>query len=251
MNYLRSTAELLAEHLRAAIERGELVEPLPSIHDWSSKLGVSHGTLEGAIQILKREGVIRTRPRKGIYIARPASSRRRLRQPPTARWIFCGLTWKKSPNIPEILGTVTQKLSEHGIHVSIEMLNDTRLRALHGKGEVSHEMLVLASFPREHQRLFSNFRRSALLLGAPASGVELPYVFIDGVVDAAGFHRHRTSARRPVALLRAVSRRAVAGPAARPLKRLAWLARLLPATSGDIQPGRVPRALGCRRFSKF
>jgi len=178
MQFLRSTAELLAEHLRRAIENGELVEPLPSIHDWSAKLGVSHGTLENALKILKREGVIRTRPRKGIYIARPRAVRC-LQQPPTVRWILAGLTWKKSPNIPEILGTLTQSLSEHGIRMSVEMLDDRRLDALHARGEVPHELLVLASFPREHQHLFSDFRRSALLLRAPFPGVDLPYVFID------------------------------------------------------------------------
>jgi DNA-binding LacI/PurR family transcriptional regulator len=179
VQFLRSTAELLAEHLRGAIERGELVEPLPPVHEWSARLGVSHGTLEKALQILKREDLIRTRPRMGIYLARPAPTRRRLQQPPTVRWIFSGLTWKKSPNVPEILGTVTQKLSEHGIRVSIDMLDGTRLKALHTRGELPHEMLVLSSFPREHQRLFSDFRRSALLLGAPFPGVELPYVLID------------------------------------------------------------------------
>src|SRR5688572_11109358 len=131
MQFLRSTAELLAEHLRGAIERGELVEPLPCIHDWSARLGVSHGTLETALKILKREGLIRTRPRKGVYIARPAGTHRRLQHPPTIRWIYCGRKLKHASNVPEIVGWVMQNLTEHDIRVSLETLDDARLKALH------------------------------------------------------------------------------------------------------------------------
>jgi hypothetical protein len=35
MDYLRSTADLLADQLRTGIERGEWTNPLPNIRDWN------------------------------------------------------------------------------------------------------------------------------------------------------------------------------------------------------------------------
>lgn len=67
-SYLCSKAELLADHLQACIQRGELPNPLPNIRQWSVRLGVSHGTLESALGILKQRGLLESRPRKGIYI---------------------------------------------------------------------------------------------------------------------------------------------------------------------------------------
>src|SRR5258708_5062071 len=121
MHFLRTRGELLAEHLRQAIARGELVSPLPNIRDWSTQLGVSHGTLEKALHILKREGLIRTRPRKGVHVMRPETTRPRLQQPPTVRWMFYGRNYKNIPTVPEIMGAIGQRLSPHDIRFSLEM----------------------------------------------------------------------------------------------------------------------------------
>src|SRR5438552_2693979 len=129
MKFLRSKAEHLADHLRECIERGELAEPLPNIRDWSGRLGVAHGTLEMALNILKRDGLVRTRPRKGIHIVHEATPRQRLQQPPVVRWIFHGGYFKNVPTMSEILTAITQRLAPHGIRFGLEMSNDARLRA--------------------------------------------------------------------------------------------------------------------------
>jgi DNA-binding LacI/PurR family transcriptional regulator len=188
MNFLRSKPEHLAEHLRDCIARGEIVEPLPNIRDWSERLGVAHGTLESAIGILKREGVLRTRPRKGVHIVRGPARARRLQQPPTVRCIFYGRHYRDVPTLTEIIGAISQRLTPHGIRFSLEMCNDARLRALHRQGERPHEMLLLSSMPKKYQELFSDFRRSVLLIGPPFPGIGLAFISND-VIPA---FRHAT-----------------------------------------------------------
>jgi len=188
MNFLRSKPEHLAEYLRDAIARGEVVEPLPSIRDWSARLGVAHGTLETAVGILKREGLLRTLPRKGVQIVRETTPRHRPQQPPTVRWIFCGRSYRDVPTLSELLTALTQRLAPHGIRFSLEMLNDARLRAIHRQGKRPHEMLLLSSAPKTYQEMFAGFRDSVLLIGPAAPGVDLPYISND-VISA---FRHAT-----------------------------------------------------------
>jgi hypothetical protein len=176
MEFIRSKPEQLADYLRQRIERGDLVEPLPNIRDWSAQLGVAHGTLETALGILKRQGVIRTRPRKGVHITRPATKPRQLHQPPTVRWLFYGGHYRNVPTISELITALTQRLAPHGIRFSLELCNASRLRAIHQQGERPHEMLILSSMTSPYQEMFAAFRRSVLLVGPPLPGVELPFI---------------------------------------------------------------------------
>ena len=180
MQFLRSKAEHLADHLRESIARGKLVEPLPNLRDWSANLGVAHGTLERALQILKQEGIVRARPRQGIHIVRVAPKRPRLQEPPFVRLIEGHkIKFKDVPAVMEVVGSIAIKLSAHGIRLGVEIYNDARLKILHRQGERPNELLVFRSLSRRYQEMFSDFRRSVLLLGEPFSKIELPFISVD------------------------------------------------------------------------
>jgi DNA-binding LacI/PurR family transcriptional regulator len=180
VEFLRSKAEHLADHLREAIASGRLVEPLPNLRDWSSSLGVAHGTLEKALDILKREGLVRARPRKGIHLVRRVSPRPRLKEPPFVRLIEGhNVKMKDVPTVLQVLGSIALRLSAHGIRLGIEIYSDARLKTLHEQGERPNELLLFRSLPRRFQELFSDFQRSVLLLGEPAPGIQLPFITID------------------------------------------------------------------------
>lgn len=194
MKFLRSRVEQLADHLRECVARGELASPLPSIRDWSAKLGVAHGTLERALKILKRDGLVRAQPRKGIHLTRRTSVRNRLRQPPQVRWLVYGRRYQDMSSMAEIFAALGQRLSPHGIRLSLELCNSSRLRAIHAEGQLNYQMLVLPSFSKEFQELFATFERSALIVGRPFPGVRLSHISAD--VPGAIWHAIWMLARR-------------------------------------------------------
>src|SRR3712207_927841 len=63
----------LAQQVRAAIARGELEpeEGLPSVRQLSRELVVNPNTVARAYTELEREGLLVSRPGRGIYVARP------------------------------------------------------------------------------------------------------------------------------------------------------------------------------------
>lgn len=188
MHLIRSKVEQLVDHLRGSIERGEVVEPLPNIVAWSEQLGVSHGTLEKAIVILKRQGLIVTRPRKGIHLAGRTAPRPALQQAPVVRWIAYGRRYKDMSTLAEIFGAISERLGARGIRFSLEMCDAVRLKAIHRQGPRAHELLLLPSLPREFQALF-NRQKNVLLLGPPFEGIRLPSI----LTDAMAAIRHATN----------------------------------------------------------
>jgi GntR family transcriptional regulator len=66
----------LAAILRGQIERGELVprQPLPSESYLVGQYGVSRGTARRAVQVLRDEGLVRTIPQRGTYVAESGKS---------------------------------------------------------------------------------------------------------------------------------------------------------------------------------
>jgi DNA-binding GntR family transcriptional regulator len=58
----------LAALLRGQIESGELTARVPSVKTLSQEHGVSHITAEKALDVLKREGLVRTAIGKGTYV---------------------------------------------------------------------------------------------------------------------------------------------------------------------------------------
>jgi len=179
MNFLRSKSEHLADHLRGSIARGELREPLPNIRTWSGKLGVGIHTLELALKILHHEGVVRIRPRKGIQLGVVRGIVDNSQQARVVRWICYGRDFPDLSVLMEFFATILQQLQPHEIGFSIEPCDAARLRLIHARGESPHQMLLLTSLPDEFQRLFADFKRSALINGLPVAGVSLPYISID------------------------------------------------------------------------
>ena len=61
----------LADILRGQIERRELVprQPLPSETYLVQRYGVSRGTARRSVAVLREEGLVRTIPQRGSYVA--------------------------------------------------------------------------------------------------------------------------------------------------------------------------------------
>ncbi|MBI4025792.1 MAG: substrate-binding domain-containing protein [Verrucomicrobia bacterium] len=191
MKFIQSRVEQLADHLRERIARGEFSSPLPSIRDWSGRLGVAHCTLENALKILKRDGLVRTqpqKPRKGSRLARKTRVRKVFRHPPLVRWLTYGRFYRDIPTQMEIFMVLNERLSLRGIRLSLEACSDSRLNAIHREGPRDDQMLALHSFSWEMQELFDDFKMSALLIGQPFPKVRLPFV----TMDVLGAIRHAT-----------------------------------------------------------
>ena len=179
MKFYQSRVEQLAKHLRESIGRGEYFSPLPSVRDWGAKLGAAHSTLVSAIKILKRDGLVRTQPRQGIYLVRRTNIRKSFQQPPLIRWLVYGRKYQESVAYAEILTALGQRLAPHGIRLDLEICSATRLKAIQREGPRNDQMLVLPSFPQELQDLFAGFEKSALVIGHPFPGIRLPYITVD------------------------------------------------------------------------
>lgn len=177
--FLRSRAEQLADYLRGCIARGEICDPLPGIREWSARLGAGRGTLEQALHILHREGLLSVEPRRGIRLAgvppRPATADR----PRVVRWLLYGRNYPDMSVVMEILAMLSERLQAHDIHLQLERFTAQRFREIHKQGEHPNTMLFLVSLPAEFQRMFANFRKSAIVIGLPAEGVNLPFVSND------------------------------------------------------------------------
>lgn len=179
MHFLRSKSHQLADHLRGCIARGELREPLPNLRTWSTELGVGLHTLEAALQILHAERVVRIRPRKGVEILGAGSKSGDPQLPRAVRWICYTRDFPDLSPTMEMLDAIAEQLRHHGIGFHIERCDAVRLRSIHARGELAHEMVLLTSLPAEFLELFSSFKRSALINGLPTPGVSLPYISID------------------------------------------------------------------------
>lgn len=189
---LRSRSAQLADYLRGCIVHGELAEPLPSIRDWSVRIGVGHNTLEAALKLLDREGLVTVRPRQrvrlvssGGKVSADAFSHR------TIRWVYYGDPSYDSAIWAELFVAVSGRLSEYGIQIVVERCSSGRLRDLRNGGEKPNQLLLLATLGEleRYQTWFAGFRRSALVIGLPRPGVGLPYVTVD--VDSAIQHAVR------------------------------------------------------------
>jgi DNA-binding LacI/PurR family transcriptional regulator len=176
MNFLRSKAEQLAAHLRECIQRGEVVEPLLGIRAWSLKLGVSRRTLQEALWILGREGLISI-GRQGIRLLdKPRAVSESTRR---VRLLFYG------PEIPNLhydlewIEACSERLHLHGIQFGIERCNAARLLAIASGEGHRNELLFLSSPPARYQKRFEESRKPAVLLGRAAPGVALPFLTVD------------------------------------------------------------------------
>lgn len=190
MSFLRSRAEQLADYLRDAIVRGQLVEPLPDSRSWSKTLGVSRNTLYAALNILQREGLIACDTRKVIRLL-PQDRRHPksvVRAPRVVRVLYYG---NEFPDVSDSFNrfvALSEHLRVHDVQLTMEKCSDPRLRQIAAGKERRGDLLFLLSLPPAHQRLFEREGGNALVLGYPAPGVTLPYVVFDLVAAV----RHAT-----------------------------------------------------------
>ena len=187
MNFLRTRAEQLVDHLRECIARGEVANPLPNTRDWSSKLGVARGTLEAALGILKREGLMQVRAREGTRLRSLAVRSKANPRESIVRWIYYARDYADLSKM-QTIDTTSERLLLHGIRSISERCNMTRLEVIQRSGEFPHELLVLVSLRRRFQKMFEHFQKSALVVGHIFPGVSLPCLCID-VISAV---RHAT-----------------------------------------------------------
>ncbi|MBI4026689.1 MAG: GntR family transcriptional regulator [Verrucomicrobia bacterium] len=178
--FLRSRADQLADYLRGCIARGELVEPLPGIREWSSRLSVGHTTLEAALKTLEQEGLVAVRTREGVHLNFEQAAPNPPQTFRVVRWLYCGRGRNHdiSPCI-EVFRALSDRLGQHDIRLSIENCGVEGIHAIHERGESRRQMVLLGSLPLKLEKLFMDFRRSALVIGIPAPGTGLPYVSND------------------------------------------------------------------------
>jgi DNA-binding GntR family transcriptional regulator len=60
----------VADRLREQITSGELGPKLPSHMDLAEQMGVAPRTIDRALKVLRDEGLIETRPGRGVFVAR-------------------------------------------------------------------------------------------------------------------------------------------------------------------------------------
>lgn len=169
MNFLNSRSELIADDLRQQILRGEIASPLPDTRTWSARLGTSRTNLTAALRILEKEGLLLIRGRKGVSL-KPIRSKQIGASPliKTVRFVYYGKDFPALPYTLFWLGALVERLSSQGIHFILERCSEKRLREIGSLGEkkTNRELLLLFSLSDAHQKLFANFKSSALEVGA-------------------------------------------------------------------------------------
>lgn len=175
-SFSRCKSEHLADHLKTAIRQGHLRDPLPSLREWSTMLDVSGGTLQSALKILKREGWIRSLPKKGYYLARRKSPvpSPHLR---SVRWIRHS-AFRRFPRAEDSAADVSQKLNAKGIRFQIEYWDDSHIQTICKTKANPAEMLIFSNVNLTQQRIIQT-RNNALLIGLPLPGINLPYISCD------------------------------------------------------------------------
>ena len=194
MSLFDSRSKQLADHIRDSIARGELGEPLAGIRAWSKSLGVSSRTLQVALRMLQREGLLVIHPRKVIRLKQ---NRRRVPREVAAsrrivRFLYYGrqyprLTFAELPSLAE-------QFRAHGMEISLERCTHARLKAISRSPPTPHELLFLCSVPAEYHRYFAHMTRNVLILGHPSPGSPLSFIAIN--LEGAARHAVQSLMRR-------------------------------------------------------
>lgn len=190
LNFLRSRAELVADHLRDCIRRGELSEPLPGTRAWCQQLGIARKTLDAALRILRHEGLVKVHAR-GHQLNREARPRKPGSATATTRLVHLLYYSHDYPNLSADFGFVfllSEKLQAHEIQLRVERCSDARLRAIADGKSTSTELFFLAALAPRHQQLFAGSGKPSFIFGSRAPCVPLPYL----AVDQAGGVAHGT-----------------------------------------------------------
>lgn len=183
----------LADHIRNAIAKGELSEPLPGIRAWSKSFGVSSRTLQVALKMLQREGLLVIQPRKAIRLkqARRLARKNGNGVKPIVRALYYGREYPKwaFPSLP----ILTEQLKSHGVEMTTERCTHARLKAI-SQNPLPHELLLLCSVPAAYHRYFADMPRNVLIAGHPSPGSPLSSITTD--LEGAVRHAARSLMRR-------------------------------------------------------
>ncbi len=186
---LHSKPNQLAEYIRQSICSGTLATPLPGMRPWSQQLGVSRRTLNTALQILEREGLLTLLPR-GARLNPDAVGKAptNTNAPRRVRWLIEG-TYRHNLHTHHItFDLLHERLRVRGIELKSEICTPVRLREIARQAANRNELLLLGSLPAAYQRLFAETGKPALVIGEVCAGLALPYVN----TDQAGAVRHAT-----------------------------------------------------------
>ncbi len=186
---LQSKSHQLAEHLRHALARGELDDPLPPSRIWSHQLGVSRRTLDATLHTLQHQGLIRITPRGATVVRRSDQQSRTTREIPQAVRALTFAGYERHAFV-ETFSLMQERLRPRGIAVRWEICRPSRLRELAERSPQAQELFLLASVPSTYQRLFAERKHATIVLGEVAHGIPLPYVNVDqtSAVRHAVFH---------------------------------------------------------------
>ena len=202
MNFLRSRAEQVAEHLRADISQKRLVDPLPNVRAWSRQLSVSRSTLEAALRLLQREGLVRIGPR-GVAVNRLDMTGSSGKAPDRFVVRLISFTRHQSAYYwPPWVDVYSDRLPVHGIEVRHELCSTEKLEAMVREKKRDGELLLLFTLPPRFQEAFARSRKPALVVGQANENVSLPFVCLDQ--DGAVRHATQELLRRGFRVLNLV-----------------------------------------------
>lgn len=186
MNLFHSRAEQLAGFLRKSIRDGKIRPPLLGRREWATQLGVSRTTLDIALQLLERDGLVGASPRKSTFL-RPVRFPVRSK-PITDKVVRLIHTTQTFMEYTYQGFELAYHLQRNGIRLVFERGGDRRIREI-CKSREATTLYLLGSFSQEQQKLFANSSIPAVLMGEPAEGVPLPCLRCD--VEGAVCHATR------------------------------------------------------------
>lgn len=199
LGFQRTTvADQAAAALRAAIESGQLADPLPGEIELARRLGVSRPSLHAALAQLARHGLLEIRKgRRTRVVPRPTV---RVRAPgkPTIAALAVGPDAQFLAQTPVMLHLRAEAMSRG---FEWEHILDRRLASPAGAARLRRLIAgrretcwVLHSCPARVQRAFAEARVPALVLGSCAPGVALSSVDLD--FRSVGWHAAGMLARQ-------------------------------------------------------
>ncbi|MBI4025259.1 MAG: GntR family transcriptional regulator [Verrucomicrobia bacterium] len=186
MKRLLTFAEQLARLFAEQIQGGDLSNPLPGRRAWAAQLGVGRNTLDAAIRILTRKGLLRTHPRHGTLISHGSRSGNRKSRLQAVRFIFNDRDFERSSYQVDWLFPLLARFHERGFRCTFEQASIGRIRAICSRGGNPSELNLLYACSVGQLRRFQNSNAHTLVIGDIERGIRLPSVN----VDLAGAIRH-------------------------------------------------------------
>lgn len=178
-----SLVEQVAETIRANIRTGVWHEMLPAERTLCEEWQISRRTLNAALVRLRRDGLIRTQPRKGHAVTRSDPVQLPLSGVRTIGWLIesgPGDDYLAAP----FLSAVEHALNARGYGLRMHSrpprgFPERYLSHYVATHRVGTAYWALSALSAASQRWFMDAGVPALILGSPHPGVTLPYIDLD------------------------------------------------------------------------